>query len=159
MYVCMRFITLFSTFSSLLFQGDCARAKELLKDMVKKLFDSFCNKKSKKIQVKLIDEILLSRFPNECIPVLLPDILIGCHSAKCLYSRAGERFPAPRHPSTSHRHYDLNIRYPTTTLTLYNKLPYTILYYTILYYTRAVQNIGQHHQEEEQAWGASERVH
>ena len=111
-YVCMyvllylRFITLFSTFSSLLFQGDCARAKELLKDMVKKLFDSFCNKKSKKIQVKLIDEILLSRFPNECIPVLLPDILIGCHSAKCLYSRAGERFP----PATLSFHITQTLR-------------------------------------------------
>lgn len=58
--------------------------------MIKKLFDSFCNKKSKKIQVKLIDEMLLTRFPNECIPVLLTDILAGCHSAKCLYSRAGE---------------------------------------------------------------------
>ena len=113
-YVCMYYYICASShcfqlsllFSSLLFQGDCARAKELLKDMVKKLFDSFCNKKSKKIQVKLIDEILLSRFPNECIPVLLPDILIGCHSAKCLYSRAGERFP----PATLSFHITQTLR-------------------------------------------------
>ena len=38
-------------------------------------------------------------------------------------------------------HYDLNIRYPTTTLTLYNKLPYTILYYTILELCRILDSI------------------
>lgn len=68
--------------------SDCNEAKQLLIDTIKELFTLLCSKKNGRIVPKLFEELLVHRFPDFFIPVLLNDLIDAMCEGKSLFIKS-----------------------------------------------------------------------